>query len=194
MPTPSGRSILSWRTSRSSPPGRSCPTLGSGRTCTSSTPVCCRECCIDEQRKKLKVDLRDYDPEDIYTRILSEDIDSFAYPRENFTGFYEFLSRELPSSVRAVKGQVTGPVSLGLQMTDQDDRPVIYDETYAEIIRREPEPHGQLAGARTAQDVLDHHHVRGRAVPVNDRHPVRLGLPIGRVDMDPTRYSPDWRA
>lgn len=91
---------------------------------------------IDEQRKKLKVDLSDYDPEDIYTRILSEDIDSFAYPKENFTGFYEFMSRELPSSVRAVKGQVTGPVSLGLQMTDQDDKPVIYDETYAEIIRR----------------------------------------------------------
>lgn len=91
---------------------------------------------IDEGRKKLKVDLQDYDPEDIYTRILSEDVDSFAFPEEHFAGFHELMARELPTTVRAVKGQVTGPLSLGFQMTDLDDKPVIYDETYAEIIRK----------------------------------------------------------
>lgn len=91
---------------------------------------------VDREKKRATVDLSSYDPEAIYTSILSEDVDAFAFPREHFSGFYELMSRAMPDTVQAVKGQVTGPVSLGLQMTDQDDRPVIYDEAYAEIIRR----------------------------------------------------------
>lgn len=91
---------------------------------------------IDEQKKKISVDLSNYDPEDIYTKILSEDVSEFSLPQEYFAGFHEFMSRPLPPSVKAVKGQITGPVSLGLQMIDQNDKPVIYDETYAEIIRK----------------------------------------------------------
>jgi hypothetical protein len=91
---------------------------------------------VDEVKKKVHVDLTNYDPEDIYTKILSDDVDAFSLPRENFSGFYEFMSRKMPSTVQAVKGQVTGPVSLGLQMTDQNDKPVIYDEAYSEIMRK----------------------------------------------------------
>jgi hypothetical protein len=91
---------------------------------------------IDEVKKRIHVDLGNYDPEDIYTKILAEDIDTFALPPEDFSGFYEFMSREMPPTVKAVKGQITGPVSLGLQMTDKDDKPVIYDEAYSEIIRK----------------------------------------------------------
>lgn len=91
---------------------------------------------IDEARKKIHVDLGNYDPEDIYMKILSEDVDSFSLPEDSFAGFHEFMSRKLPPAVKAVKGQVTGPVSMGLQLTDQNDRPVLYDETYAEIVRK----------------------------------------------------------
>lgn len=91
---------------------------------------------IDNARKKVQVDLRDYDPEEIYMAILSEDIDFFAMQEENFSGFHELMSRPLPDSAVAVKGQVTGPISLGLQTIDQDDKPVIYDETYGEIVRK----------------------------------------------------------
>ncbi|MDW5562020.1 MAG: hypothetical protein SA339_02250 [Methanomassiliicoccus sp.] len=91
---------------------------------------------IDEVRKKIRVNLSDYDPEDVYMRILSEDVDSFSLPEDSFAGFHEFMSRDLPPTALAVKGQVTGPVSMGLQLTDQNDRPVLYDETYAEIIRK----------------------------------------------------------
>jgi len=91
---------------------------------------------IDEAHMKIRVDLRDYDPEDVYTRILSEDVDSFSLPADRFSGFHEFMSRDLPETVKAVKGQVTGPLSMGLQITDQNDRPVLYDETYAEIVRK----------------------------------------------------------
>ncbi len=91
---------------------------------------------IDEAKKKIRADLSNYDPEDVYMKILSEDVDSFSLPADSFAGFHEFMSRDLPATVKAVKGQVTGPVSMGLQITDQNDRPVLYDETYAEIIRK----------------------------------------------------------
>jgi len=91
---------------------------------------------VDNDKKKIRVNLADYDPEAIYTRILEDDADLFAFPQYGFSGFHEFMSRELPPSVRALKGQMTGPVSLGLQVTDLDDKPVIYDEAYAEIIRK----------------------------------------------------------
>lgn len=91
---------------------------------------------IDNARKKVQVDLHDYDPEEIYMAIVSEDVDFFSMEEENFAGFYELMSRPLPDGVVAVKGQVTGPVSLGLQTIDQDDKPVIYDETYGEIVRK----------------------------------------------------------
>ena len=90
---------------------------------------------IDEENKRVSVNLLDYDPEEIYMKIISEDPDMFPLPPENFTGFYEFMKREL-SGYKAIKGQVTGPISLGLQMTDQDDKPAIYDPTYAEILRK----------------------------------------------------------
>ncbi len=91
---------------------------------------------MDEQRKKIRVDLGHYDPEAIYIRILEDNVDLFPLPEEGFSGFHEFMTRDLPPSVQAVKGQITGPVSLGLQITDLGDKPVIYDEAFAEIIRK----------------------------------------------------------
>lgn len=91
---------------------------------------------IDRENKRVTVDLHNYDPEDFYNRIINDDVDSFAYPEDCFSGFYELLKRNLPQGAMAVKGQVIGPVSAGLQILDQNGRPAIYDEAYGEIIRR----------------------------------------------------------
>jgi methionine synthase II (cobalamin-independent) len=91
---------------------------------------------VDEGRKKVIVDLNNYDPEVFYTNVLEDNVDAFSYPPEYFTGFYELMSRPLPSTVRAIKGQITGPISLGFQITDTNDKPVIYNEAYAEIMRK----------------------------------------------------------
>ncbi|HEY3421409.1 MAG TPA: hypothetical protein VGK23_12730 [Methanomassiliicoccales archaeon] len=91
---------------------------------------------IDRENKRVTVDLGSYDPEDFYNRIINDDVDSFAYPEDCFSGFYELMKRKMPSGVVAVKGQVIGPVSAGLQIVDQNGRPTIYDEAYGEIIRR----------------------------------------------------------
>jgi len=84
---------------------------------------------------KAKVDLSDYDPTEAYTAIVTEDVDYFVYPSDLYAGFFELLERDV-SSFQAVKGQVTGPISEGLQILDADDRPVIYDEAYGEIVRK----------------------------------------------------------
>ena len=84
---------------------------------------------------KPTVDLSDYDPTDIYTAILTDDVDYFVYPTDLYAGFFELLERDA-SSFQAVKGQVTGPISEGLQVLDAEDRPVIYDEAYGEIVRK----------------------------------------------------------
>ena len=91
---------------------------------------------IDRDNKRVTVDLSNYDPEDFYNRIINDDVDSFAYPEDSFSGFYELMRRKLPRRAVAVKGQVIGPVSAGLQIFDQNGRPAIYDEAYGEIIRR----------------------------------------------------------
>ena len=91
---------------------------------------------IDRDNKRVTVDLSNYDPEDFYNRIINDDVDSFAYPEDSFSGFYELMRRKLPKGAVAVKGQVIGPVSAGLQIVDQNGRPAIYDEAYGEIIRK----------------------------------------------------------
>jgi methionine synthase II (cobalamin-independent) len=91
---------------------------------------------MDVVKKRISVDLRDYDPERFYTSVISENVNDFSYPEDSFSGFYEFVSRDIPAWVKALKGQVTGPISTGLQIFDTDGRPAIYDEAYGEIIRK----------------------------------------------------------
>jgi methionine synthase II (cobalamin-independent) len=82
------------------------------------------------------VDLGDYDPSSFYEDVLEEKVERFAYPEEGFAGFHELLGRDV-GKVRALKGQVTGPVSMGLQIIDQSGKPAVYDEAYGEIIRKD---------------------------------------------------------
>jgi len=84
---------------------------------------------------KIIVDLDNYDPTEAYMAILGEDVDYFYAIEENHAGLYEFLGRDL-SKFKAVKGQVTGPISEGLQVEDSTGRPVIYNESYSEIVRK----------------------------------------------------------
>ena len=84
---------------------------------------------------KATVDLSNYDPTEAYMAILNDDVDYFVYPTDLFSGLFELLERDV-KSFQAVKGQVTGPISEGLQVLDATDRPVIYDESYGEIVRK----------------------------------------------------------
>ena len=90
---------------------------------------------IDETAKKITVDTSSYDATEIYTAILSDDVSYFEHPEKYHKGLYEFFKRDM-SKFKAVKGQVTGPISEGLQIQDKDGRSAIYDEAYSELIVR----------------------------------------------------------
>ncbi|MHB1417523.1 MAG: uroporphyrinogen decarboxylase/cobalamine-independent methonine synthase family protein [Chloroflexota bacterium] len=80
---------------------------------------------------------------DFYTLYLSatEDLDdealeAFAISPDQAVGFYELL-RQLPAHETrpmAIKGQVTGPFTLGTNLTDQDFRAIYYDERLRDVV------------------------------------------------------------
>jgi len=90
---------------------------------------------VDGEAKRVTIDLGSYDPTSFYEDVLEEKVERFAFPQQGFAGLQELLRRDL-GAVKAVKGQVTGPVSMGLQIIDQSGKPAIYDEAYGEIIRK----------------------------------------------------------
>jgi len=73
---------------------------------------------------------RAYDEmESFYQDYLNGELEPFAISPEYAQGFYALLERsnDLGNAV-AIKGQVTGPISFGLQVTFQDKRAIIYDD------------------------------------------------------------------
>lgn len=73
--------------------------------------------------------------ETLYTADIANDSDKFPISPEYAAGLYEFLS--LPGiSPWAVKGHVTGPVSWGLTVTDENRRSILYDDTLADAAAR----------------------------------------------------------
>jgi hypothetical protein len=72
--------------------------------------------------------------ESFYSSFLSDDINSLALQAEYATGFFSMLEalRSTPGSW--AKGQVTGPISFGLTVTDQDLKASLYHELLADPI------------------------------------------------------------
>ncbi len=73
--------------------------------------------------------------EKLYEAYLGDNLDEYAISPEYAAGLHQFLSQKMDSAI-AVKGQVTGPISFGLAVLDQDRRPILYDETLADAIAK----------------------------------------------------------
>ncbi len=69
--------------------------------------------------------------EALYTAYLEGNVDKYPVSPDYAAGLYAFLESG-NMTPRAVKGQVTGPLSWGLTVTDQDRRSIIYDDTLAD--------------------------------------------------------------
>ncbi|MFC2056262.1 methionine synthase [Chloroflexota bacterium] len=69
--------------------------------------------------------------EQLYAAYLENDFNKYPIGQGYAAGLHTFLSLKNLSPL-AVKGQVTGPVSWGLTVTDADRRSIIYDETLAD--------------------------------------------------------------
>lgn len=71
--------------------------------------------------------------EKFYTDYLANDFTKYSVSAEYAAGLHKFLAQGSLSS-RAVKGQVTGPVSWGFTITDETGKAIIYDETFADVV------------------------------------------------------------
>jgi hypothetical protein len=72
--------------------------------------------------------------EEFYTPVLAEDVDFFALKPEYANGFFAMLETLQNTNGEWAKGQVTGPVSFGLTVTDQDLRAGLYVEMLDDVI------------------------------------------------------------
>lgn len=75
------------------------------------------------------------DMEQIYLDYMEQNTNRYAASPEYGSGHYEMSGRDL-SSAWCAKCQVTGPVTFGLTITDQDRRPLAYDAQYFDMLSK----------------------------------------------------------
>ena len=73
--------------------------------------------------------------EEFYTAFLENDVDKYPVGADYAAGLHEFLALT-DLSPMAVKGQVTGPITWGLTVTDNSRKPIIYDETLGDTVSK----------------------------------------------------------
>lgn len=77
----------------------------------------------------------DPDLEKLYVAYLTDDLEFAAVSPEYAAGLHQFLDLDLEKAP-VVKGQVTGPISWGLMVADQERKPILYDEVLAEAVAK----------------------------------------------------------
>ncbi|UCE74743.1 MAG: hypothetical protein JSV56_03320 [Methanomassiliicoccales archaeon] len=94
---------------------------------------------IDESNKRVYIDTS-RDPQgfdEFLADILAENLEPFAYEEDYFHGFYKMLGMEDSlKNIDIFKGQITGPVSLGFQVTDENRKPIFYNDVYRDIMTK----------------------------------------------------------
>ncbi len=94
---------------------------------------------VDLEAERTYVDQRqdlDRDMERLYVAYLQNDLEYGVLSPEYAAALHHLLNTPglLPAPPVAIKGQVTGPISWGLTIVDQDRRPLLYDEVMADAI------------------------------------------------------------
>jgi len=96
---------------------------------------------VDSEANRIYVDREaDLDPalERLYLAYLNNDLE-FGLVTPDYAAGLEAFFQRLPqhrATLLAIKGQVTGPVSWGLRVSDQARRPLLYDEILADAIAK----------------------------------------------------------
>ncbi|MDD5449437.1 MAG: hypothetical protein PHO42_02440 [Candidatus Omnitrophica bacterium] len=94
---------------------------------------------VDLENKRIYVDsekgLSDK-IEALYEKVLKDDVDYFSIGRAYAEGLYAFLELLSKKTVkpRFLKGQITGPVSFGLTVTDEKKRALFYNPELKEAL------------------------------------------------------------
>lgn len=95
---------------------------------------------IDEGKKRLWIDTSKnllQELEKTYQKILDEDHEYFSITEKAALGFHEFLTQLRKSDINSyayVKGQITGPISFGLSITDEKKQSILYHPELSEAL------------------------------------------------------------
>ena len=72
-----------------------------------------------------------------YGKVIEADLDRFAISPDYAPGFHrlvETLAAGAPAELACVKGQIVGPVSMGLTVTDQNKRAILYHDELMDAV------------------------------------------------------------
>jgi hypothetical protein len=72
--------------------------------------------------------------EAFYQTVIDDNLDDVALTPECAMGFFALLDELKEKPAEWIKGQIMGPISFGLTVTDQNLRASLYDETLADVI------------------------------------------------------------
>jgi len=92
---------------------------------------------MDEENGSAFVDTTKTDGiEEFYENYSNKRLDAFAISAKMAPGFYRFLERlqDIRQDVKFIKCQVTGPFSMGLGLKEEQDKPIIYNQGFFDII------------------------------------------------------------
>lgn len=96
---------------------------------------------INEDRRTMFVDIsKDISGQvqNVYERFLSNDVESFFISSEYANGLYGFSAllqdAALGFKPTFLKGQITGPISFGLTVTDEKKRAILYNTELKEVL------------------------------------------------------------
>lgn len=95
---------------------------------------------IDSENERLFMDTSASGLEELapfFQKVLDNQIDDFELDPEAANGFFLLLERlKYKSAIRqAVKGHITGPISFGLGLKDENQKAIIYNDTFFEAVR-----------------------------------------------------------
>lgn len=101
---------------------------------------------VDYENEKIWIDTeKDYikNLDEFYIKYTSKKIDNFAISSNRAKGFYKFIEimsgkycddikvlsnvNNIRGDIKYIKGQVTGPITLGFSLLDQDRKPIFYN-------------------------------------------------------------------
>lgn len=117
--------------------------------------------------------------EQIYLDFMEQNTAPYALSPEYYSGFSEMAGRDLSGSV-FLKTQVTGPVTFGMQVVDENRRPIYYDDQFADVL-------GKMIALRALWCEQEMHRfsgVTGTLVVLNEPYFASLGSSVVPVRPD----------
>lgn len=94
---------------------------------------------VDQETKSIYIDTQKDTTaqlEELYDRFIKDDVDFFSISQDHAGGLYGLLEalKAIPDKPKFIKGQITGPVSFGLTVTDDKKRSLFYTPELKEAL------------------------------------------------------------